>query len=175
MTSPYKSDTYDDPFLLRLQKGICDVLATITTANGYKHDLTGAVFRGRFTYGDDDPLPMVCLIEPPQQENQINPARGATAGAGPYVVMVQGFVDDDKANPTDPAHRLLADVKCALALEIEKIRGSKTAFGIRANRLSDVSMDRGIVRPSDDISSKAYFWLPLRMTVAEKWTDPFGD
>jgi hypothetical protein len=168
--------TYDDPFRLRLLKGLTDVLEGITPANGFKHDLSAAVFRGRLTYGAKDPLPMVAIIEPPIVDPAAPVPSYSTASVYPYQVIIQGFAKDDAKHPTDPAYRLLADVKMAIGREIRRVQQHENAaFGVARRRFTEVCMDLGVVRPSDDISSQAFFWLPVRFTFAEDYLAPYED
>ena len=167
---------YDRPFRLRVLDALTDALKEITPANGYRHDLSESVFRGRSTFGDDDPLPMVSVLEPPKDlENIPSPPASSTTKGG-WDLMVQGFVDDDKINPTDPAYFLHADVKRRLALvkrETGGQHGSMDIFGIPG--CVNLAIDPGIVRPPDEISAKAYFWLFISFEVVEDLADPYSD
>lgn len=151
-------------------KGLTAMLEEITPGNGYQHDLRGRVFRGRILFGASDPLPLVALLEPPLPIDQII-ARGDPAlSTGDWEIMVQGFVDDDPTHPLDPAYRLVADVRKRLALAARE--GAETYdYGLPA--VTGMSVGPGVVRPSDDISARAYFWLSLRLKIAEDMTDPY--
>lgn len=173
--------TYDDPLRLRILKAMCAVIAGVTPAAGYKTNLSGKgqVSRGRSVYGQGDPLPLVSIIEPPIFPDPPHRPLGTTTSELPWDIIVQGFVADDKAHPTDPAHVLLADVKKALALEIKKLQTGPTrgssVFGVSANRIKSATLEMGFVRPSDDVSSKAYFWLPVRLVVIEDSLKQYDD
>lgn len=169
--------THDDPLRLRFLKGMTAVLQTITPDNGYKTNLSNAVLRGRLTFGTKDPLPMVTILEPPIMPNNFPAPYATTAKDLPWNLIIQGFVQDDGEHPTDPAHVLLADVKQAMATEMLKLRTQTKGdvFGVQMNRLTKVVMDMGFVRPSDDLSSKAYFWLPVSVIFVEDWLTPYGD
>ena len=175
------TEKYDKPFRLRFLEGVTDTLATITPDNGYRTDLSkkGQVSRGRLTYGDKDPLPLVAIIEPPLFDVAKTAPLAATVKDLPWHLVIQGFVDDDKDHPTDPAHILLADVKKALALEIQNVQTGPTrngsVFGVSVSRVKSITLDMGFVRPSDDTSSKAYFWLPMRVVVIEDWLKQYDD
>ena len=101
----------NDPFRLRVLKALTATLETISTANGYQHDLNGKVFRGRAVFGNSDPLPMISILEAisPQSESGMAPTDGQQIEN--WELLIQGFVEDDEQNPTDPAYYLLADVK----------------------------------------------------------------
>lgn len=168
-----------DPFRLRLMKGITAALQQITVANGYHCEVGENVFRGRMTFGATDPLPCIALMEPPlQPEPQVRQPQGAGARASQCDLYIQGFAIDDKKNPTDPAHLLLADIKKAIASEWKKVqkvpvqKPDEILFGVPRRRILDLDADGGLVRPSDDISSKAYCYLLLRFSLVEDWANP---
>lgn len=173
------------PFRLRVLEAITESLKQITPANGYQHDLSQSVFRGRLWFGEDDPLPMVSIVEDPLPiiQNQAgggSPHGDGTSSTGPWTLLIQGFVEDDRFNPTDPAHYLMADVKKRLAQERSK-RGTGAhahsrynAFGM-GGAVENVIIGAGVVRPPDyDVSSKAYFWLTLTISVVEDLADPYA-
>ena len=133
----------------------------------------GRVFRGRVLFGDDDPLPMVSILEVPLPPEQIPGAPDNENRTGSWELILQGFVDDDFENPTDPAQVLLADVVMRLAVEKRKNHDYQL-FGM-GNTVTNLHIGVGVVRPPDEISAKAYFWLPVRLQMAECLTDPYGD
>ncbi|ARB05694.1 minor tail protein [Synechococcus virus S-ESS1] len=95
---------------------------------------------------------------------------------GSWELMIQGFLEDDKANPTDPAHIALADVKKCLALESKKVSGRRAEdgpFGLGDSVLK-ITIGTGVVRPPDEISAKAYFWLLIVLDIAEDVTEPYA-
>jgi|APCry4251928382_1046606.scaffolds.fasta_scaffold00240_16 hypothetical protein len=173
------------PFRLRVQKSLTAALKQITPANGYYSDMAdftekgktiSRVYRGRTMFGEDDPLPMISILEEPiAPETDLAPTAG-TAGRGPYDLMVQGFVDNDSNNPTDPAHMLMADVKKRL-IELkqdEHLSNRVFRFGPKANTVVGVSFGGGVVRPADEVSAVAYFWLRVSFDLAEDHLNPFG-
>ena len=159
------------PFRLRVLDALTAALESITPANGYEHDLTGAVFRGRDVFDENDPLPMISILEPVQQaETQMGPD-GTPASKGPWQLLIQGFVQDDRLHPTDPAHFLMADVKKALGEE--RLRGRGFDILGMEGKVTDLIIGQGIVRPPDDISGKAYFWLFVYLNLAENVGSPY--
>jgi hypothetical protein len=161
-----------DPFRLRVLMAITSAIEEITPANGYTFDLTGSVFRGRNIFGDDDPVPMICLLEAVDEETQIPSPVSSGMSAGPWDILIQGFVEDDRANPTDPAHRLMAELKQRLVAERMRNR-PPNIFGM-GGRVTDLTIGHGIVRPGgDDISPKAYFWLRITLTIVDNMADPY--
>lgn len=167
-----------DPFRLRLMKGLTQVLQQIATANGYYTEAGVAVYRGRMTFGSTDPLPCIAIMEPPLQPEPVHNPLGSGARRYQYDLYVQGFAVDDAKNPSDPAHLLLADIRKAVISEwsrVQKIpaqRPDELLFGVPRRRIQALDTDGGLVRPSDDISSKAYCYLLLRFTIAEDWANP---
>ena len=182
--------TLQVPFRLGLSIGVGNLLKTITPANGYQHDLSDytdssgtpmqRVFRGRNIFGYDDPLPMVALLQNPHTEptHQMD-AVNSGVNVGPKEFLIQGFVEDDPINPTDPAEYLLADVRKCLALHKASQLGQyrRQYFGITNSEgggVADFHIGTGVVRPSDDVSPYAYFWLLLAIELGEDVANPFA-
>ena len=167
-----------NPIRLEIHKRLTAALEEITVANGYVTDLAGKVFRGRALYGDSDPLPMVSILEVPIPIDQ-RPMPGESAlGSGGWELMIQGFAVDDRDNPTDPAHLMLADVRKRLAIERRKLSWGPTqgaTWGVLGLGRTIVNMQigPGVVRPPDEISAKAYFWLTFELELAEDLADPY--
>ena len=163
------------PFRLMVQEKLVESLKGITPANGFTFDLSQSVFRGRAIFGDDDPLPMVSILEEAiGPESDMEPT-GGSGSSTPYLLMIQGFAPDDPVNPTDPAHYLLADVKKRLAQEkaiAERVQ-RVFHFGPKSPTVTAISFGGGVVRPADEISAKAYFWLRLALTLVEDHDNPY--
>lgn len=164
-----------EPFRLAVQKALTAALSEITVAAGYSTDLGANVFRGRIIFGESDPLPMVSILEEPiADETNLSPGLGA-GDSGPYTLMVQGFVENDSENPTDPAHWLLADVKKRLiALKQSAPEGEGLFhFGAKAPMVMSVDFDGGVVRPPDgEVSAQAHFWLRVVFDLVEDHENP---
>lgn len=164
------------PFRLRVVRALTAVLQGITKANGYNYDLADCVFRGRLIYGDNDPIPLVSILEAPlPDEPNLTPASGTT-WKGSWRFMIQGWVDDDKKNPTDPAHFLLADVKKALAEERKNMirpgRGNNL-LGM-GGRVTDLIIGACVVRPAEEqVNEYANFLLSVSLEIAENMADPY--
>jgi len=172
-----------DPFRLRVQKVIASTFAdTIKPDNGYTFDLTDSVFRGRLYFGDTDPVPMVSILEPPMPLEALRAPPNASTSQGEWMLLIQGFVDDDSENPTDPAHILMADVKRCLVVQQKRQHAlpkrGYNPFGLNdldaPNRLESFKIGAGVVRPPEpQVSNKAYFWLSLALKIVEDNGDPF--
>ena len=163
-----------DPKRLRVLKAISAVLQQVTVADGYQHDLSlaGRVARGRLMFGDNSPTPMVAVNEPlnPDREAKRADARG-TLAAERWSLLVQGWAADDDANPTDPAHLLMADVKKALATINVEGHANYRLGGL----VGKITLEPGTVRPPErEVSDKAFFWLHAIVELVENTLDPYG-
>lgn len=174
---------FDNPLRLEIQKRLGAILREIEPSGGeYIHDLSGAdgtsgnkIFRGRLIFGDNDPIPMVSILEAPIPLDQIPSPSPATESSGPWEIVIQGFVKDDRQNPTDPAHVLMADVKKRLVREKEKTNWDKPEQGIfgLGRFVTSMYIGSGVVRPPDELSAKAYFWLTITLDLSEELDDPY--
>lgn len=172
---------------LRILKRLTEHLKSeIVPANGYQHDLSepGHVIRGRLFIGPDDPLPQVSLLDnldPDRfprlagEDDRINAPHGKEA----WILLVQGWVEDDKENPTDPAFNLLADVRKALA---KILQGTDPMSGrqphpnyMLGDLIEGMTMEPGVCRPPDSISNRAYFWMRVTLEFVEDQNDPYAD
>ncbi|AEG53113.1 hypothetical protein [Sinorhizobium meliloti] len=175
--------TFTEPFRLRVMKALTSCLQEITIANGYNFDLATSVFRGRMIFGENDPIPMVSILEPPLPLDRLGRPLNSSVTNGPWDILIQGFVKDDREHPTDPAHMLMADVKKRLAVE-SKRKQTLPAHGFNPfgmnergmkNRVEQFTIGPGVVRPPEEaVSTKAYFWLTLSLQIVEDNFDPFG-
>jgi len=152
-----------------------DLLKQISVLNGYQTDLAGRVYRGRGVYGDETTIPALSILEAPIPLDQIPSAKDNQNLAGQWELVVQGWVVDDRNNPTDPAHILLADVKKCLALERKKVNWDKPEDGIfgLGRSVTGMYIGAGVVRPPEEISAKAYFWLTITLDMAEDMSEPY--
>lgn len=179
---PKRTTTVPDPCRLYTMKQLCEGLRTITPANGFVMDFSGAegtdnnkVFRGRALFGAKDPVPMLSVLESPIPLDQLPPPEDSTYSSGPWEIVIQGFFEDDKQNPTDVAYVGLADVKKYLATEKKKLSASKAEngpFGL-GRVVTGLLIGQGVVRPPDEISAKAYFWLTIALDMAEDLEEPY--
>jgi len=175
-----------DPTRLRILKNLTAIIEAIrpedsnSQATGYTVSLQNAVFRGRNIFGDSDPLPMVAILENPIPPDQIPSPPENPARHGDWDLAIQGFCKDDRIHPTDPAYALAADVVMALSRERTRaVQEMKTKgrvinplFGEKA--VTGFQIGVPIVRPPDETSAKAYFWLTITLNVAENLEKPYG-
>lgn len=161
--------TYDKPFRLRVLTALTDALQEIERDEGYAFDLSGKVFRGRLVYGDKDPLPMVSVLEVQTPIEHAEADRGTSARPS-WQLIIQGFCHDDPKHPTDRAYFLAADVARRLAEEAEQVdEGNCLGF----KQITGFSVGSPTVRPPDDLSAKAYFYLVLTIEMVEDLAQPY--
>lgn len=161
---------------LQILKALTAHLETIRVANGYQHNLNGRVYRGRAVFGSETPLPCVTLME------SLNPDRNPLdAGDGLvqrdlWVLLVQGWTDSgDEDHPIDEAHNLMADVKKCLGQIMNDGPPHKPNLSYMLGGIIDgFRMEPGTVRPPDENSARAYFYLRVVIDVAEKLEDPYA-
>jgi hypothetical protein len=161
------SETF--PFRLRVLRALTDRLSSISPATGYVNDLDEAVFRGRIAFGENDPDTMLSILEPPLPPEPIVTPQKGKEQISIWELLIQGFVPDDKEHPTDPAHILLADVRKMLTV----IRGEDPDILGQSKRVREITLGSPIVRPPDEISSSAYFYLPVQLKISEDLSDPY--
>lgn len=162
-----------DSFRLTVLKALTSALEEITVANGYQHDLADRIHRGRVTLTQEDEVPCITILEKPVFPEQLPTPGGSAASDTSLELLIQGFADDDRRNPTDPAYLLLADVQKRLAQE--KLRSDGFDILGLQERVSALHIGQGVVRPPDAVvSDAAFFWLPVTLKFGEKFNDPFA-
>lgn len=164
-----------DPKRLLLQKAICDYLVTeINVRNGYQYDLAAA-YRNKKNFGNEMMLPAVALLEnfnPDREPAEIG-GMNDTKQTYDQIYLINGWADDSASGANehgDEAHRLLGDVKKALGKLITRTAEREGYFG---NLGVELRIEPGVVRPPDEQSSKAYFWMRIRVKIVEKVGDPY--
>jgi hypothetical protein len=173
------------PFRLRVLQALTEQLETIQRTadpdNGIPgYDLSGNVFRGRSAFGKNDPSTMLSILEDPKQlmEDEATPQQSDAARTN-YDLILQGFIPDDKANPTDPAHYLRDDVKAKLYAIKDAGSGfgkhnTILGFGPQKPCVAEMHIGSGVVRPPDhEVSDKAWFFLPVRLCLVEDGANAF--
>lgn len=161
------------PFRLAVLKALTTRLEEIMNGVGdFSYDLTDKIFRGISTYGESDPLPMLSILEDPREKESLYNTGESSARGTPWRLLVQGFVADDHVNPTDPAYQLSAETQKALA-SLRELDNKTLGFGSKTPCIMEMQIGAPIVRPPDEISVKAYFWLPVTLSIMENTENPF--
>lgn len=161
-------------------------LQGITPANGYAFDLSKSVYRGRAIFGASDSVPMVSVLESPR------PAQAILAGDEGFMrkedwhLLIQGWVQDDPTNPTDPVYALVAAVEQRLGAIIavrqdgSGLPANPAIYRLGANPngvgtlITDLKYGPPVVRPpTEQVSSKAFFYLPVYIGLAAAATAPY--
>lgn len=165
-----------DSTRLQILKLLTTHLETIRTVNGYQHDLVGKVFRGRATFGTQDPLPAVTILEALNPDREPRSAGNGLMIHDDWVLLIQGWTNDGPPNaPTDPAHLLMADVKMALGqILTEGTPQSPNQSYMLGGAIADLRVEPGTVRPPDESSARSYFYLRAVVGVAESLKDPYA-
>jgi len=167
-----------DPLRLEVHKRLTSLFETITYLDfdAVPFPMVGRVYRGRGIFGNETDVPAISILESPIPNEAPPPPVSGTTTKTLWELVVQGFVRDDRDNPTDPAHLLLAEVKRVLALERLKMDWDDPQDGILGLGRNVVALyiEPGVVRPADELSSKAYFWLTLRLDIVEDLADPYS-
>lgn len=182
---------YPDPLPLKLraQRALTEALKTITPDNGFVFDLadfdpgdgvtSARVFRGRPAFGDSDPLPMVSILEMPELPTDIaDPPPGTRANEYWWWQIIQGWVEDDRENPTDPAYVLLADIRRRLIAEkSRKLAGASYGeldiLGLGNGFVQDIYVGSGVVRPPSDMSPNAWLSLRVGLRIVDDASKPY--
>lgn len=168
------------PPRLRILLAISDALKEINPDNGYEFDLRDdqhgqpRVVRGRLVIGDEEPLPMVSILEQPMADEAISTERQAdnTTNAGKWDLIVQGWAEGDKYNPSDIAYQLEAEVRKRISLEKKRPsarpgRGeTRNYFGL-GGLIYNITIGQPVVRPAEGISPQGTFYFNLTLEIAE--------
>lgn len=185
--------TYEDPFKLRVLKALSASLKQITPDNGCIYDLTDfdpgdgvdqeRVIRGRDWFGATDPIPMVSILEGVAPGDEVaEPPQPIADAEIDWQILIQGWVVDDPVHSTDPAYRLLADVRRRLKYESKRTLpgdpSERDIFGLRSagpslSQVTGFRFGTGVVRPADDVSANAWFWLSATIRIVEDSANPY--
>lgn len=153
----------------------------VTLDNGYEFDLQNGVYRGRDLFDADDALPCVSILDNVNSDRFPVRAGNNDGGVGydksRWTILINGWVDDDHENPTDPAEQLMATVKQSLAKIISEphpmAAGTRHANYMLGGLIAGMEIEPGTVRPPDQISAKAYFWMRVILSFVEDVSNPF--
>lgn len=174
------------PLRLQILRAITSALEDINPTNGYEFDLRPdskgrpRVVRGELVIGDDEPLPMVTLMEPPMAVEGILTKRQPdnTKRVGEWDLIIQGWVQRPLRGPEsyhnlDPAYQLMEEVRLRLAKEKAKSRnGRHSFFGFDETKITNMTIGAPVVRPNEHISEQAVFYLILTLDIVEDMANP---
>lgn len=164
---------------LDILKRLTAHLEGISFDNGYEFDLAGRVFRGRMVYGADDPVPMLSILEHLQPDIQLSFAgHNNIARQETWVLLIQGWVENQPDNPTDLAYQLKASVEKRLSeLIVMGVDGYPVfpdAYLLGTEQtITGIAVGPGVVSGPREISAMAFFYLPLGIGLAMDISDPF--
>ncbi len=161
-----------DSIRLMILKALTIQLQSITPANGYEHDLSAAIFRGRSLYGRDSPQTMISILESPRPDNPDYAGENDSYSHETWQLLLQGWTYDDQVNPTDPLYSLMADIEACLYRIISVRSATGTPLHpesyLLGKKISSLQFGPGVVRPVSETSTKAFFYLPLRVGLAKE-------
>lgn len=175
------------PKRLEILRAISTALKEINPLNGYEFDLRDdehgrqRVVRGRLHIGDDEPLPMISLIEPPMAARPLDTKRQSdnVTRFGEWDILIQGWAQDDPQNPTDVAYQLEAEVRRRLALEKKRpdarpnSPNGRNYFGL-GQKIQRMNIGSPVIRPNEHVSEQAVFYLVLTLEIGEDMATTLG-
>jgi hypothetical protein len=144
------------------------------------YDLSQKVFRGRTIFGDEVKEPFLAILEAPRQLDPLGGGTDRHMQDEDWTLLIHGFAEDDKKNPTDPAYDLLAWVQMRMArITYDAPHGQRGGLYPNEFRLggkvTNVRYQIPIVRPGkDDVSSTAYFYMPISVGNVTDLRMPFA-
>jgi len=158
---------------LLLLKEMCSYLKSeIRLVNGYSFNLN-SVYRGKKNFGREIELPAVVVLENFNPDRAPETVGGVVGTKQKYdqVYLLNGWAagSGDDEGDEDAAHRLLGDVKKAFG----KLLVPRNQSGFFDGLASALYIEPGVVRPPDEQSEKAYFWMRVRLEIVEKVGDPY--
>lgn len=170
-----------DPFRLRVLKALTTLLEGINPENQFTEDLSPGengprVFRGKDVFGENDPLPVVTILEHPRADDPVVASSDPSA-VSKWELLIQGFVDDGDDHPTDKANVLVAEVIKQLVTARQQGFQSDDYLGLGGKEpcVTDIEIGQPVCRPADGrTSSVAFFYLPVTLTLVEDRQDPFA-
>lgn len=156
-------------------------LEGITPGNGYDFDMAGKVFRGKVFFGDDDPLPMIAILELLQPDADLQMAGlNESDHAETWVLLIQGFIEGAANNPTDEAYQFKAAVEQRLSDCIatdamgNPVVPAAYMLGLYKKGISGLSIGPGLVSPPrEGVSAYSFFYLPIGIDRTVELTKPF--
>lgn len=181
----------NDPKQLAVLKKLTTLLEGINPTNvdpkwalngeapqNYTIDLRGKVFRGKTEFGQEVALPAFSLLEAlvPLPANAVGDGR---LKRGDWQLLLQGFAENDMANPADPAYYLKAAAELRLSRVIaQREQSSQALFPddfMLGNMITGLIIGQGVVRPPDkNVSTTAFFYIPLVVEMVTNTGNPYA-
>lgn len=166
----------DKPYRLQILEALTEHLRGITVNNGYGHDIAHRIYRGRDRFGASDQVPMVSILEAKATDYGVFADDNNSVALNNWILLIQGWVVDDIVNPTDPAYYLAADVTKRLSdIVAKKPNGAPKFSGVYllGGLISSLTIAAPVVRPPEDqLSTKAFFYLPIQVGLKTDLTNP---
>lgn len=167
---------------LTVMKRLCQHLSdTIVAGDDYTYTIGENVHRGRIKFTEDDAVPAISVLEnidPDRYPRRAGQDEGAPLQKDDFILLLHGWCEDDKVNPSDNVYELLADVKKALALLVlddhPQLVPRKHENFMLGGLITGMTMEPGTVRPpQEQVSSNCTFWLRVTLKVVEDPNDPY--
>lgn len=161
---------------LQILKRLTTHLQGITVANGFENDIGERVYRGRTSFGSETEIPALSLLESKPVDYGTYADEQKTVRMDSWTLLLQGWVEDDQENPTDPVYSLLADVEMRLAQVIALNSNGKPKYPTLyrlGGLINGMTLAQPIVRPPDEgLSATAYFYLPIQVDLISDLENP---
>lgn len=167
-----------DPKQLDILKKMTAHLEAITVPQA----MTGLVYRGHRTFGEDQICPFLNIIEHLDPDIAIQRAgENDFTRTETWILLIQGFVySAAEQYPTDEAYILKANVESRLYRLIATVEGDPQfpseylLLGVDNGVISDIAIGPGVVSgPREGVSDKAFFYLPVGITLITDLSDLF--
>ncbi len=164
------------PYRWLVLQNLKQAFQNITPANGFVNDLSNSVYVGRSILESSDgaPVPQISILEPPINDSVVKPLILCPKQQYELILIIQGITDSSEIvgkQPTEDAYVLLAEVKKVLGnLMSDTKQGKKPLHP----SVTDIAVSPGVVRPTDELSSYDYFWLPISIKIVEDMRNAFS-
>lgn len=146
----------------------------------YPEDLRGCVVRGRKVIGKEQRVPFLSLLESPKPEDVVGVGYDKVLRMGDWYVLLQGFVKDDKENPSDPAYDLCAVVEQRLSrmIAVTPVRDDNVPVApedyLLGGLVMDVAIGQAVVSaPNEQVSANSFFYIPICFKIVTNISQPF--
>lgn len=168
--------------LLILQR-LCDHMAEMRKTDGYTYNLShDVVYRGRALLGNESKVnarrPVaLSVIESPRPDIAVYAGNFDEARSEKWTLLLQAQVFDELTD-TDQAYYLAAD----LELHLSKLTATRAETGRPlypdlhnlGGLISGMEIAPPVVRPPEaQVSATSFVFLPVRLSVAGKQSEPY--